>query len=54
MKYFRINGLVCLSLLASAWLVQAQTDDPRALIQRAFSLQQDGDYAGAAAAYRDF
>ena len=35
-------------------LVRAQADDPRALIQKAFSLQQAGDNEGAAAAYRAF
>jgi len=37
-------------------LAQAQTDgsDPMAVVQRAYRLQQSGDYAGAAEAYRAF
>jgi tetratricopeptide (TPR) repeat protein len=35
-------------------LLQAQADDPRALIQQAYAAQQAGDFAGAAAAYRAF
>ena len=35
-------------------LLHGQADDPRALIQQAFTLQQAGDNEGAAAAYRAF
>ena len=42
--------------LGFATAVQAQTDgpDPMAVVQHAYQLQQSGDYAGAADAYREF
>jgi tetratricopeptide (TPR) repeat protein len=49
-----IKGLVGLAVLFLPLLLRAQADDPRALIQQAFSLQQAGDNEGAAAAYRAF
>ena len=51
MKRIRIS--VCL-LLFAALAAESQAEDPRALIQRAFTLQQQGDMEGAAAAYRAF
>jgi tetratricopeptide (TPR) repeat protein len=48
MKSPRIEVLLALTLLS------AQAEDPAALLQRAFQLQQTGDYAGAAQAYRAF
>jgi len=51
MNPFRISGLL---LLLASLLAPAQSEDPRALIQQAFSLQQAGDFSGAAAAYRAF
>ena len=44
--------LVCGLMVTLA--LAAQSEDPRLLIQRAYSLQQAGDYAGAAEAYRSF
>jgi tetratricopeptide (TPR) repeat protein/thiol-disulfide isomerase/thioredoxin len=47
----KIFATLCLLLPP---LLQAQTEDPRALIQQAYAAQQAGDFAGAAAAYRAF
>jgi tetratricopeptide (TPR) repeat protein len=47
----KIFTILCVLLPA---LLQAQADDPRALIQQAYAAQQAGDFAGAAAAYRAF
>src|SRR5271154_2041761 len=54
MNPIRISGLVGLCLLMWPAMLRAQAEDPRALIQQAFSLQQAGDFTGAAAAYRSF
>jgi tetratricopeptide (TPR) repeat protein len=48
------SALVPLCLLICPFLLRAQTEDPRALIQHALSLQQAGDFSGAEAAYRAF
>ena len=45
--------MLALAMLAGRY-VQAQSDDPMALAQQALALQQAGDYAGAADAYRAF
>ncbi len=54
MNRFRIKGLIRFVVLVWPMLLPAQSDDPRALIQQAYSLQQAGDNEGAAAAYRAF
>jgi len=43
-----------LYLLACPLLLSAQAEDPRTLIQQAYTMQQAGDFAGAAGAYRAF
>lgn len=48
------NSLWQLCFLTCPLALAAQTEDPRALIQQAYSLQQTGDFTGAAAAYRAF
>jgi tetratricopeptide (TPR) repeat protein len=52
MNRIRISGVAGFGMLAV--MLWAQTEDPRALIQQAISLQQAGDLNGAAAAYRAF
>jgi Flp pilus assembly protein TadD len=54
MILFRNSAIWQLCLLACPLLAAAQTEDPRALIQQAYSMQQAGDFAGAAEAYRAF
>src|SRR5579871_3389058 len=41
---------ICLCLIPA--LLPAQDSDPRALLQRAYAMQQAGDLTGAAEAYR--
>ncbi len=48
------NSLAVCAFLLWPLLLHGQADDGRALIQQAFALQQAGDFAGAAAAYREF
>jgi tetratricopeptide (TPR) repeat protein len=54
MNHIRISASIALCVLAIPGIVAAQADDARALIERAFSLQQAGDFPAAAEAYRDF
>jgi tetratricopeptide (TPR) repeat protein len=48
------NNVLLLCFLACPVRLAAQAEDPRALIQQAYTLQQSGDFAGAAEAYRAF
>jgi Flp pilus assembly protein TadD/peroxiredoxin len=50
----RINTLLALWLLVAARPLWPQTEDPAALLQRAFQAQQTGNYAASAEAYRAF
>ncbi len=45
---------ISLCLLLAPIFLAAQSEDPRALIQKAFTLQQQGDFEAAATAYRAF
>src|SRR4051794_33686304 len=48
----RLIQISLLALIIHSALLHAQTADPAAVAQRAFELQQSGDYAAAADAYR--
>ena len=50
----RTRTLIALLLFCPPVAFSQSADDPMALVQRAYQLQQSGDYAGAAQAYRDF
>lgn len=52
MNLIRNSCLLC--FLACPLLLSGQAGDPRTLIQQAYTLQQSGDFAGAADAYRAF
>ena len=54
MKHFRISTLLFLTVSVAAAARHQASDDATAIVQHAFQLQQKGDYAGAADAYRAF
>jgi tetratricopeptide (TPR) repeat protein len=54
MKHFRIGTLLFLTVSVAAAARPQTSDDATAIVQRAFQLQQQGDYAAAADAYRAF
>jgi len=54
MKYSGIGALLLLTLPAAAVARSQTSDDAVAIVQHAYQLQQQGDYAAAADAYRAF
>jgi len=54
MKHFPIRALLFLAVLVPRVTFSQVAEDPTAIVQRAYQLQQAGDYAAAADAYRTF
>ncbi len=54
MNHFRITALLFLTVLIPAAVVSQVAEDPMSIVQRAWQLQQAGDYAAAMDAYRAF